>query len=226
MKLSRGIRNNNPGNIKENGTAWQGLDNPKSDGTFCRFVEPKWGIRALARILITYQDKHAINTVRGIIDRWAPPVENNTQSYIDHVCRVVGVETDQVINVHEYKFAAPLVEAIIKHENGTQPYTKMQINEGLRLAGIEPDVKSQSDALDQQKPLNKSRTVQGSRIAGGAGAVATVAGIASEISPALPVLNWVRDNLSFALIVLGVAVLAGVGYAVYARLDDRKKGLR
>lgn len=89
-----------------------------------------------------------------------------------------------------------------------------------------PAPQTAKDALDQQKPLNKSRTVQGSRIAGGAGAVATVAGIASEISPALPVLNWVRDNLSFALIVLGVAVLAGVGYAVYARLDDRKKGLR
>lgn len=222
----RGVRNNNPGNIEENGTAWQGLDTPKSDGRFCRFIDPKWGIRAIARVLITYQDKHGVNTVRGIIDRWAPPVENNTSAYIDHVCRVVGVGRADAIDLHQYKYAAPIVEAIIKHENGQQPYSKMQINEGLRLAGIEPDAQSHVGALDQERPLNKSRTIKGSRVAGGAGAAATIAGITGQLTPAIPVLNWVRDNLSFALIVLGVAVLAGVGYAVYARLDDRKKGLR
>lgn len=221
---SRGIRNNNPGNIEHNGTPWQGLSDPASDGRFCKFIDPKWGIRAIARILITYQDKHQIKTVRGIIERWAPPHENNTTAYVDHVASKCGVGVDDHVSVHDFRYAKPLVEAIILHENGSQPYSMMEINEGLRLAGIEPDAESHVAALDQRKPLNKSRTVRGSQVAGAAGGVATAAGVASQIAPALPVLNWVRDNLAFALIVLGVAVLSGVGYAVYARLDDRKKG--
>jgi hypothetical protein len=72
---ARGIRNNNPGNIRYTGTPWQGLDEPKSDGQFCRFANPCWGIRAIARTLITYQDKHGLNSVYQMIARWAPPVE-------------------------------------------------------------------------------------------------------------------------------------------------------
>ncbi len=52
----RGIRNNNPGNIRH-GENWQGL-NPNSrsiDAAFCVFNTPVAGIRALAKVLINYK---------------------------------------------------------------------------------------------------------------------------------------------------------------------------
>lgn len=131
-KQPRGIRNNNPGNIEYNGTQWQGLDNPPSDGRYCRFTDPVFGIRALARVLGNYQRLYGINTVRGIINRWAPPVENDTASYINHVARVLGVGPDDVINVHDHM--TQLVQVITLHENGQQPYADQQIVDGIRMA--------------------------------------------------------------------------------------------
>ena len=93
----RGIRNNNPGNIDYNPSVkWQGLADPprEPEGRFCRFAAPKWGIRAIARLLITYQDQHDLNTVRGIINRWAPPIENDSDAYVNAVASSLGVDAD------------------------------------------------------------------------------------------------------------------------------------
>lgn len=87
-----------------------------------------------------------------------------------------------------------------------------------------PPPATAKEALDQQRPLTKSRTVRGSQMAGLAGGTAAAAGIAQELAPALPVLNWVRDNLTFALIAFGMVAVAGAAYAIYARWDDRQKG--
>jgi hypothetical protein len=128
--LPRGIRNNNPGNIRYDGTNWQGLDNPPSDGTFCRFVDVKYGIRAMARILTNYQ-KRGIVSVRDIISTWASATENNTSSYIMHVASKLDLLIDAP--VPSYKWPA-LIDAIIQHENGQQPYTMAQIQTGIALA--------------------------------------------------------------------------------------------
>ena len=89
----RGLRNNNPLNIDFNpANKWQGLDRDQpSDGRFCRFVSMAYGIRAAAALLVSYQDRYGLNTVRGIIGRWAPPVENDTNAYANTVARRVGV---------------------------------------------------------------------------------------------------------------------------------------
>lgn len=88
----RGIRNFNPGNIRHvKGTRWQGMSANQNDPAFVQFTGAQWGIRALARTLITYQDKHQLRTIRQIIGRWAPPNENNTESYIRQVATRVGV---------------------------------------------------------------------------------------------------------------------------------------
>lgn len=131
-KKPRGIRNNNPGNIEYTGTEWQGLDNPKHDGRFMRFKEPVYGIRALARVLSNYQKLYGINTVRGLINRWAPSVENNTDAYINHVADSLGVGADDKINVDQHLFN--LINVITLHENGQNPYTPELVNQGIAMA--------------------------------------------------------------------------------------------
>lgn len=128
----RGIRNNNPGNIRYNATSWVGLAVPPSDGEFCVFTEPKYGIRALARIIKVYNAKYGINTVAGIVKRWAPPCENDTNAYIRSICQQTGFNATSKLNLADEKVLLALVKSIIKHENGKQPYTDKEIIEGLR----------------------------------------------------------------------------------------------
>lgn len=206
---ARGVRNCNPGNIEYDGTPWQGLDDPASDGRFCRFRAPSWGIRAIARILITYQDKHRLNTVESIIARWAPPVENDTSSYASHVAAKVGVGVDDEINVHDHAVMRPLVEAIILHENGAQPYSEAQITKGLVLAGVEPP----------EKPLSASRTVKGGQLA----SLGVVGSAASEAASQLAPLADYSEVIKWLF--LGLTVI-GIGLTIWARIDDRNKGLR
>ncbi|TBV10240.1 structural protein [Stutzerimonas kirkiae] len=139
----RGIRNYNPGNIERNATRWQGMATDQSgDSRFVVFSHPAWGIRAIARTLITYQDKHGLRTVRGIVNRWAPPHENNTDAYGLAVAGRLGVGIDQAIDVYDYRTMLELVRAIVRHENGPGPlsegdwYGESLLAEGLSLAGI------------------------------------------------------------------------------------------
>jgi hypothetical protein len=129
-KKPRGIRNNNPLNIRENGTKWNGRAG--DDGAFVQFSSPAFGIRAAARILKNYRDKYNLDTVTGIINRWAPPVENDTQSYIDSVAKKTDVSPNQTLADSDYE---NLIRAMIYHENGEQPYTvdiiKQGFNEGF-----------------------------------------------------------------------------------------------
>lgn len=212
-KPPRGIRNNNPGNIdRQAGTKWQGMaKDQSSDQRFVVFESPRYGIRAIAKVLTTYQAKHGLNTISEIINRWAPPVENNTNAYADHVATLTGINKNAPIDVTDYEVAAPLVKAIITHENGCQPYDDATINEGLRLAGIEVPL----------KPLHKSRTLvsqtTAAAAAGTAGVLDALNGATSQLSQLAPML----DVAKWAL--LGVTLLA-IGVTIYARLDDRAKG--
>lgn len=137
--LPRGVRLNNPGNIIQSGIAWQGKETPSRDPRFESFDTPLNGIRALCKLLISYEDKHGLKTVRGIINRWAPPVENNTSAYVTAVAKAVGVGPDDVISTHGAKTLALLATAIIQHENGQQPYPPELIAHAVRLAGGMPD---------------------------------------------------------------------------------------
>lgn len=94
MTQPRGIRNNNPGNIRW-GADWQGLkkDGKLQDPSFCVFKSPVWGIRALAKLLKNYQRLYGLNTPRKIINRYAPPNENQTQAYIQSVAHQLGGAT-------------------------------------------------------------------------------------------------------------------------------------
>lgn len=130
---TRGLRNNNPGNIRRTSDQWQGLSPSQSDPAFFQFTEAKWGIRAMAKLLKNYQTRYGLGTVQDIINRWAPPVENDTGSYVRHVANVVGVSPTDPISLNDNEVLTKLVEGVIKHENGIQPYSAATIAEGIAL---------------------------------------------------------------------------------------------
>lgn len=82
----RGIRNNNPGNIKR-GEPWFGLRRTQTDPDFCQFTSDLWGIRAMIIIIRTYVCKYNLHTIEAIISKWAPSNENNTTLYVNFVRR-------------------------------------------------------------------------------------------------------------------------------------------
>jgi hypothetical protein len=133
---TRGERNNNPGNIRR-GANWQGLAPDQPDAAFCTFIDARWGIRALAKIMLTYRDK-GLHTVQTIINRWAPPTENNTAAYVAAVAADIGVDADHPLDAGKYADLYPLVCAIIHHENGRNVYMRQTIDAGLALAGVVP----------------------------------------------------------------------------------------
>ena len=130
-RAPRGVRNNNPGNLRH-GAPWQGLADKQADPAFCVFTEPVWGIRALAKTLLTYHVRYGIATVEGLIRRFAPPSENNTRAYTAAVAHACSVAPLEVIDVAEY--LPDLVTAIIRHENGCQPYDAATIRRAIALA--------------------------------------------------------------------------------------------
>lgn len=119
--MSRGISNNNPGNIRISSAPWQGKLVPSRDPDFESFDMPEHGLRALAKVLITYFHQ-GLNTIDDIISKWAPPDENNTDAYIDSVSDAVGIDSDITL-IPDADTLAKLVSAIVQHENGKQPYT-------------------------------------------------------------------------------------------------------
>ncbi len=119
----RGIRNNNPGNIRLSKVVWQGqaATAAQTDPDFIVFTAPVYGLRALMKTLLTYHLKYGLDTVRSVINRWAPPVENDTGSYMQDVARRIGVKVDDQIDLCAQKTLVALSQAIVCHENGRPP---------------------------------------------------------------------------------------------------------
>ena len=119
-EIPRGIRNNNPGNIRSNHfNAWVGQCGTDTEG-MCVFKSPVEGLNALARLLRVYHDYHADDTIRMIITRFAPSNENDTKSYIEDVSKRMKKSADVIVNFPSDLPA--LMQAIIYHENGQCPY--------------------------------------------------------------------------------------------------------
>ncbi len=124
--IPRGIRNNNPANIRSaDVNAWRG-QNGKDDDGFCIFTNPVMGIRAVSIIIRGYIEKHGCNTISKIISRFAPPSENDTDSYINAVCSYMIMHADREVDLD--RDLAGLLYAIINHENGYCPYSMETIS--------------------------------------------------------------------------------------------------
>ena len=128
--MTRGIRNNNPLNIRRvAGTRWKGQRTEQTDREFVQFSSVEYGIRAAFCILDTYRRKYQATCVEDIITRWAPPSENATSEYIRTVCRLTGFGGKE--RLEESQLPA-LVCAMAFVECGA-PISKETILKGFRL---------------------------------------------------------------------------------------------
>jgi len=132
QRETKGIRNNNPGNIEVGGDKWYGA--VSDDGRFLIFKGALHGIRAVAKLIRTYEAKYNLNTIEGIITRWAPPKENDTESYIKSVAQKTGIKRDAKLNINNDTTMMKLVNAIIAHENANYRYNQSVVKGAVDLA--------------------------------------------------------------------------------------------
>ena len=130
--VPRGIRNNNPLNIRI-GNQWLGERANPNDPSFEQFVAMEYGIRAGFVLLRRYIRHYKRTTVAAIIEAWAPSNENNTQRYIDIVSQLSGINPTEAIRYEDKSTMVSLVDAMIRVECG-QPVERRIIIKAYDLA--------------------------------------------------------------------------------------------
>lgn len=115
----RGLRNNNPGNIRRNNDVFQGEVNPSRDKEFKQFKTMPYGYRAVFKILSNYYRNYKLTTIRKMIGRWAPENENNTEAYIKAVSNYAGIGPDDTISFDREQMIR-IVAGMSKVENGRE----------------------------------------------------------------------------------------------------------
>lgn len=131
---TRGLRNKNPGNIRFNpNNDWKGQIG-QDDKSFVIFSEYKYGIRAISRVLQSYQNRGVL-TVAQIIETWAPATENDVDAYITSVEKYTGYPPWYIPQsfLNGNGGYVPLIGAIIRHENGVNPFSEKEILEAIRI---------------------------------------------------------------------------------------------
>lgn len=128
---TRGLRNNNPGNIRINNELFLGEVQPSQDNSFKQFSDMQYGYRAIFVILGTYLSR-GVNTISKIISCWAPENENNTESYISTVEKQSGIHRNQVLTSYSRIEYIKIVAAISFVENGIKPDLN-DIENGFKL---------------------------------------------------------------------------------------------
>ena len=132
-QVPRGLRNCNPLNIRKNSNLWQGLRKEQTDPCFFQFVKMAYGYRAAFITLRTYFQKHGVHTLRGIINRWAPPQDGNeTDLYIKMVATLTGIAPDEEIDPNNAGCMTEIVAAMSRVENGRKAHPP-EVAEGWRL---------------------------------------------------------------------------------------------
>jgi hypothetical protein len=241
------VRLNNPGNIERTKprTPWQGAapiaEAEALDPRFEVFTRHVWGIRAIARTLVTYQDRHNCRTVAQHIARWAPPVgrdhqgrtySQQTYAYAAAVARAVGVGPDDPIDVTDYATALPMIRAIVRHENGSgetygRPahwYPEADYAEALRRAGIVP---AAPPPLRQSESARAATVSATSAVALGAASVADHAALAPEavepVQQAAQAASPLAAPGSWLSIVLVLVIVGCSAYVVWRAAARRRR---
>ena len=136
MTTPRGIRNNNPLNIRKSKDKWKGLRAQQQDAAFCQFENMEWGWRAAFWLLTrTYYHTYRLFTIRTIVQKWAPPHENNTASYIANVSKLTGIGPDEPIGIPSDQPARWMMlgVAMAIQENGTNSIDYFAMLRGWQL---------------------------------------------------------------------------------------------
>ncbi len=132
---ARGVRNNNPGNIRKSKDVWVGQTG--NDGSFVTFATPAHGIRATGRNLLSYARQGYV-TPEQIITRWAPPEDDNdTEGYIKFVSEYLNVPRDTRLDLTDLNTLTRLSMAIMIKENGQGEFNKIagdDISNGIQAA--------------------------------------------------------------------------------------------
>lgn len=125
---TRGLRNNNPLNIRKSTDKWLGLSPVQRDAGFFQFVELSYGYRAAGKLLRNYQKLHSLYNLKGLIERWAPAKENNTEAYIARVARELSTYAGRPIDgethldlIHDKELLRKTIIAMHIVENGARP---------------------------------------------------------------------------------------------------------
>lgn len=122
--IPRGIRNNNPLNIRR-GTNWLGLSKNQTDPSFCQFDSMTYGLRAGLIIIRTYMQRYKLNSIHAIVSRWAPPSENDTNAYVKSVSSMMKIHALQTFDFGDRGRIVALVSAMCKVETGLSIDTKL-----------------------------------------------------------------------------------------------------
>lgn len=141
-----GFRNHNPGNLRS------ASNSTGTNGGFATFANDDDGLSAMARQLMLYGDR-GNNTLESVIHTYAPRSENDTRAYIDSVSGSTGYTAQERVNLHDTETLKSVMAAMIKHENGAQPYSDEELGNAIQTA-ISDDRwsgKRNPDALAQQR---------------------------------------------------------------------------
>lgn len=120
-KVARGIRNNNPGNIRNSeANDWKGevAKADKKDQVFEEFETMPHGVRAMMKLLQKYQRTHNLHTVKELVERWAPRSENNTSAYVRAVCKDMQMPESCGLDLTDKGTMCALVDAMCYVECG------------------------------------------------------------------------------------------------------------
>jgi hypothetical protein len=128
----RGIRNNNPLNIRI-GNTWLGERPNPTDPAFEEFVTMEYGLRAAFLILRRYIRRYKKNTISSIVSTWAPSSENNTIKYIDRVAQMTHLSPDEPIDYYDRDTMCKLVAAMAQVECG-KPIDEAKIIKAYDMA--------------------------------------------------------------------------------------------
>ena len=137
-KLPRGLRNNNPGNIRQSSTKYLGEVQPSQDSAFKQFQSIDYGYRAMFVLIEHYYRKRGLKTIRQIISRYAPASENNTEGYIQQVASICFRSADEEIDITNKDEMVLLVSAMSRVENGRvkRLYLIIFVNRAFQHANI------------------------------------------------------------------------------------------
>lgn len=175
--VKRNIRNNNPGNLRITADDWVGkIDNP-NENEFVTFATPELGVRAMTKQLYTYQERD-LYTVQQMIETWAPPTENDTNSYASRVAAAMGVDLNSRVDLRNNPdLTAKMINAMIIEEGGNEAseYFAGAVNSGISMANgtldpnFDPEDTPPTDDAEQEDnqgedPVEEAEAVEEERI--------------------------------------------------------------